>query len=198
MTGPAIILSELTLNGIGIVVANDAARSSFTVGTSSSVVALDGDLTLLHRWPIGPPPRGWYATSPARGLALISDVDAVRLLDESACVVWSYQHAPWSGDFESGCTWFDGAGRPHAVVPAPSYDGCLVLQLDPESGHPLAELAIDAAPAGISPITILTGGWGCQRAKARTQLELGGSDRQRRLTIGSESTGSTPVGTIGC
>lgn len=47
-----------------------------------------------------------------------------------------------------------GSTRPadHTVVPAGSYDHCLVVCLDLDSGEPLAEAQIDAAPAGISPV----------------------------------------------
>ena len=42
-----------------------------------------------------------------------------------------------------GCTWFDEAGQPYAVVPAASYDHCLVVCLALDSGQQLA-----AAPVG--------------------------------------------------
>ena len=37
-----------------------------------------------------------------------------------------------------GCTWFDEAGQPYAVVPASSYDHCLVVRLALDSGQQLA------------------------------------------------------------
>jgi hypothetical protein len=134
------------------VVANDSARSSFTVASGDSVLALDDDLRVLGQWPAGPVTRGWHATDPGRGLALISGSDEVRMLDATGRVLWRYHHAAWSGAFESGCTWFDRAGEPHAVIPADSYDHCLVLRLELNSGRPLAETPIEAAPAGINPI----------------------------------------------
>ena len=148
------ILAEIVLDKIGIVVANDGARSSFTVASGDCLLALDADLTVLTEWRTGPLTRGRHATSPGRGLALISGPDEIRLLDRTGQVIWRYEHAPWSGAFESGCTWFDRAGEPHAVVPAPSYDHCLVLRFDLESGRALAEVPIEAAPADITPITV--------------------------------------------
>jgi hypothetical protein len=49
-------------------------------------------------------------------------------------------------------TWFHQPGESRAVIPAESYDRCLVIRLDLDSGRLLAEAPIDAAPAGISPI----------------------------------------------
>lgn len=144
-------LAETALGKIGIVVANDGARSSFTVAVGESVLAVDQDLTVIGQW-VSPPGRGWHATSPARGLALISGADEVCLLDRLGQVRWRYRHVPWSGAFESGCTWFDATGQPCAVIPADSYQHCLVLRLDLYSGQPLAAAQIEAAPAAISPI----------------------------------------------
>jgi hypothetical protein len=45
-----------------------------------------------------------------------------------------------------------GGREPHAVVPAPSHRGCLVLRLDLNSGRPLAQAAIQTAPARVHPI----------------------------------------------
>jgi hypothetical protein len=146
------MLAEMVLDKIGIVVANDSARSSFTVAAGDSLLALDPGLKVLGQWPSDARSRGWHSTSPGRGLALISGPDEVRLLDRRGRVLWRHQHTAWSGAFESGCTWFDWTGQPHAVVPAPSYDGCLVLRLDLESGQPLAQAPIGAAPAGVSPV----------------------------------------------
>jgi hypothetical protein len=75
----------------------------------------------------------------------------------SACWItgrarWRHPHAPWTGAFESGCTWFDEAGQSYAVVPAASYDRCLVVCLDLDSGQPLAATPIQARAAGISPV----------------------------------------------
>jgi hypothetical protein len=149
----AEILAEVRLDSIGTVVANDSARSSFTVPSGDRLLALDADLNVLAEWPAGPLNRGSHATSPGRGLALISGPGEVRLLDRAGQVLWHHAHAPWSGAFESGCTWFDHAGEPHAVVPPPDhYDGCLVRRFDLESGQVVAEAPIEAAPAGIEPL----------------------------------------------
>lgn len=145
-------LAEIVLDKIGIVGANDSARSSFTVAAGDTLLALDQDLKVVGRWAAGPPGRGWHATSPGRGLALISGLDEVRLLDQAGQVRWRYRHPRWSGAFESGCTWFDATGQPCAVVPDDSYRYCLVLRLGLDSGQLLAAAQIEAAPAGINPI----------------------------------------------
>jgi hypothetical protein len=146
------VLAEIVLDEIGVVVANDSARSSFTVTAGDSVLAVDQDLNVLGRWAAGALGRGAHATSPGRGLALISGLDGVRLLDRSGRVRWRYPHARWSRTFESGCTWFDAAGQPCAVIPDGSYQHCLVVRLDLTSGQLLAVAQIDAAPAGITPV----------------------------------------------
>src|SRR5262249_12154402 len=146
------VMAEFRLDKIGIVVANDARRSSFTVGAGDSVLALDANLAVLGRWPGQPGTRGWHATSPCQGLALISANDEVRLLDRAGRLLWRHQHAPWSGALESGCTWFDQFGQPHAVIPATSHDRCLVARFDLRSGQLLAEAAIDAAPVAVNPV----------------------------------------------
>jgi hypothetical protein len=145
-------LAEIARDRIGVVGANDAARTSFTARVGDSVTALDPDLKALGQWPVDPRHRGYHATSPDRGLALISGPDGVRLLDHTGRGRWHYPHPPWTGAFESGCTWFDQAGQPYAVVPATSYDHCLLVCLDLDSGQPLAEAPIEAQPAGIVPV----------------------------------------------
>jgi hypothetical protein len=146
-------LSSVALDQIGIVVANDSARSSFTAVSGEALLALDQDLNILGRWPLGSATGGWHASSPGRGLALISGPSEVRLLHETGRTFWAYPHTAWAGNFESGCTWFDSAGQPHAVIPAPSYDGCLVVRFDLETGAPLAQAPIvEAEPAGINPV----------------------------------------------
>jgi hypothetical protein len=145
-------LAEAVLDQVGMVVANDSARSSFSVVSGGDLLALDADLNVLHRWPLGPAGRGWHASLPDRRLALISGRDDVRLLGEAGQTIWAYRHAAWSGAFESGCTWFDTAGEPYAVVPAASYGHCLVIRFDLRSGAPLGEVGIQAAPAGIEPV----------------------------------------------
>jgi hypothetical protein len=143
-------LAETAFNKIGVVVANDSPRSSFTVTAGDSLLAVDQDLRVVGRWVS--PGRGSHATWPGRGLALISAPDDVRLLDSAGQVRWRYPHAPWSRSFESGCTWFDASGQPCAVVPDDSYQHCLVLRLDLDSGRLRAAAQIEAAPAGISPV----------------------------------------------
>jgi hypothetical protein len=145
-------LAEIVLDNVRAVSANDGARSSFTVRAGHSLIAVDQDLAVLGRWPVDPRHRAQHATSPDRGLALISGADEVLLLDHAGRARWRYPHPQWTGAFESGCAWFDEAGQPHAVVPAGSYDHCLVLCLDLDSGRPLAQAPIEARPAGIIPV----------------------------------------------
>jgi len=146
-------LAEVTLDGrVRFLGANDAARSSFTARAGDSLIALSPDLDVLGRWPADPGHRGCHATCPSRGLALVSAPGEVRLLDETGRECWRCPHPPWTGAFESGCAWFDAAGQPYAVVPAASYDHCLVVCLDLDSGQPLAVTPIRAAPAGIEPV----------------------------------------------
>ena len=145
-------LAAVELGQVGMVVANDSGRSSFSVDSGDDLLALDADLNLLHRWPLGLAKRGWHSSSPGRGLALISGPNEVRLLGEAGQTIWAYPHSAWSGAFEAGCTWFDAAGEPYAVIPAASYDHCLVIRFGLESGAPLAEAAISAAPAVIEPV----------------------------------------------
>jgi hypothetical protein len=146
------LLADIELDGLGIVVANDAARSTFTAVAGDSLLALDEDLRVIRDWHLDAPTRAWHSTSPSRGLALLSGASEVLLLDHAGGVLWSHPHPSWSGNFESGCTWFDGMGEPFAVVPAPSYGGCLILRLELETGQTVAEQRIAAAPAGINPV----------------------------------------------
>lgn len=146
------ILAEVEIGEIGEVVANDGARSSFTVRVGDSLLALDANLTMAGQWPVGPADCGWHATAPGRGLALISGNDEVRLLDRQGRVRWRCPNPPWSS-IGSGCAWFDQAGEPHAVVLAPDRQGCLVLCLDLDSGRPVAQAPIEAWPyGGINPV----------------------------------------------
>jgi hypothetical protein len=148
-------VAEVALDGkVSILGANDAARSSFTAWAGDYLVALSPGLEVLGRWTADPQHRGHHATSPSRGLALLSGPDEVRLLDHAGRVRWRYPHPPWDSrrGFSSGCAWFDEAGQPYAVVPAASYDHCLVVCLDLDSGQPLAVTPIRARPQGIEPV----------------------------------------------
>lgn len=145
-------IARIELGQVGAVVANNSARSSFAVSAGTELLALDQNLQIGGRWPAGPVGRGWHACSSDRGLALISGLDEVRLVDHAGMIRWRYPHPPWSGAFESGCTWFDATGQPWAVVPDDGYGQCLVLCLDADSGRLLAMAPIAAAPAGISPV----------------------------------------------
>jgi hypothetical protein len=182
-------LARIALDKAGIVVANDRARSSFTVAAGDCLLALDADLKVAGRWLLDPRLRGWHSTLPGRGLALTCGPDEVRLADRAGRILWRYQHTPWAGAFESGCTWFDGSGQPHAVVPAPSYEGCLVVRLDLESGRPLAQVPIAAAPAGISPVhhpdgwVGLSEGEGQDAVRAWWVRSAGRSPAQARIQV---------------
>jgi hypothetical protein len=145
-------VAAVTLGQVGMVVANDSARSSFSIVSGGDLLALDADLSVLHRWPLGAAKRGWHSSSPGRGLALISGPDDVRLLGDTGQTIWACPHVPWPGALESGCTWFDTAGDPYAVIPAASYDHGLVIRFDVESGTPLGEAMISAVSAGIRPV----------------------------------------------
>lgn len=147
-------LAEITLDQVSVLGANDGLRSSFTALAGDSLIALDPDLNVLGRWRADRQRRGHHATCPGRGLALISDLDEVRLLDHAGRVCWRHPHPPWNPQsaFESGCAWFDEHGQPHAVVPSASYDHCLVLRLELGSGQPMAQARIEARPAGIVPV----------------------------------------------
>src|SRR5262245_37687832 len=83
------------------------------VESGNDLLALDQDLNVIGRWPLLPGP-GSHASSPRRGLALMSDAQEVRLLGEDGRTLWAYAHTAWRGG--SGCTWFDSAGQPHAVI----------------------------------------------------------------------------------
>jgi hypothetical protein len=178
-------LAEVVLDRAGVVVANDGARSSFSVVSGNDLLALDADLNELHRWPLGSAGPGRHASWPDRGLALISSPDAVRLLGAAGQTTWAYSHAAWP-DFQSGCAWFDATGEPHAVIPAASDGQCLVIRFNLDSGAVLATEAIEAAPAGIQPVHQLDGwvglsvGEGQDAARAwwvRSATSPGGASR---------------------
>ncbi len=150
---PALLVAEARFpERVGMVVANDARRTSFTVHAGGSLHALSGDdLSVLVTWSVAPGWRGGHASWPATKFALESGARSVVLRHPKG-PAWTMLHPPWAGDFESGCTWFDGAGRPFAVVPTEYYDGCLVVALSRSSGQVVASAAITTAPAGIVPV----------------------------------------------
>ena len=148
-----MLLAELEGDGLDMVAANDARRCSFTVTAGARLLTVAGDdLSIVHEWTLGAEPRGTHASLPDRRLALVSGADRVTLLEAGGTARWSLPHMPWAGNRESGCTWFDAAGRPFAVIPSPGDGGCLIVHLDAATGRPVAHAAIAASPAGIEPI----------------------------------------------
>jgi len=150
---PALLVAEASFDErVGTVVANDVRRASFTVHAGGSLYALSGDdLSVLATWMVEPRSRGGHASRPDKGFALESGPESVVLRHQRG-PAWSTAHPPWGGDFESGCAWFDIAGRPMAVIPTPDYDGCLVVALSRAAGQVVAETTIATAPAGIQPV----------------------------------------------
>jgi hypothetical protein len=135
------------------------------------------------------------STAPGLGLALIAGDGEVRLLDRQGNARWRYQHTSWAGD-GGGCTWFDRAGQPHAVVPARDRDGCLVIRLDLDSGRLLEEAPFPAWPAGTYPVHHPNGGVGLSYGEsgitfeawwARSRRQPGGSVRLETLAAGWEN-----------
>ena len=61
MTVVMEVLAEIVLDKIGMVVANDSARSSFTVAAGDSLLALDASLKVVGQWPSDRMPRGWQS-----------------------------------------------------------------------------------------------------------------------------------------
>jgi hypothetical protein len=143
-------VSAVVLDQVGMVVANDSARSSFTVVSGDALLALNPDLNVLSRWPLRPGEQKWHASSPDRGLALISGRSEVRLLGEAGQTIWAYPHNTWAY-YEAGCTWFDSAGQPYAVIPA-FHGYCWVTRFGLQTGAPVAMTSIRAEPAGIVPV----------------------------------------------
>jgi len=150
---PALLVAQARFPGpVGRVAANDARRTTFTVQVGGSLHALSGsDLSVLATWSVDPRSRACHASWPDKEFALESGADAVVLRHGNG-PVWGMRHPPWDGDFESGCTWFDDAGRPFAVIPTADYDGCLIVALSRARGRVVADAAIAIAPGGIQPI----------------------------------------------
>jgi len=150
---PAALVAEATFpERVGMVVANDARRSSFTVQAGGTLYALSGaDLSALATWPVDPRSRATHSSWPDKGFALESGTRSVVLRHGNG-PAWTLAHPPWTGDFGSGCTWFDHGGRPLAVVPSPDYESCRVVALSRATGRVLAETVIAAAPARVEPV----------------------------------------------
>jgi len=150
---PALLVAQADFRErIGKVVANDARRTSFTVHAGGALHALSGEaLSLLATWSVDPRSRGSHASRPDKAFALESGPESVVLRHRQG-PAWSAPHPPWGGDFESGCAWFDSAGRPLAVVPSADYDGCLVVALSRSVGRVVTDIPLATAPAGIEPV----------------------------------------------
>lgn len=150
---PALLVAEARFpDRVGVVVANDARRTTFTAQVGGWLHALSGaDLSVLATWPVDPRTRASHASWPDKEFVLESGPRSVVLRHRNG-PTWTMSHPPWAGDFESGCTWFDHAGRPLAVVPCVDYDCCLVVALSRTAGQVVADVAIATAPAGIAPV----------------------------------------------
>ena len=110
-------------------------------------------LEVLHRWTLGAEAVGSHAVRVTERVALISESEAVVLLDADGRPVWRHRHPAWKqGDFETGCAWFDDEGTPFAVVPASDYSGCELVALAPRDGSPITRASISTAPAGVDAI----------------------------------------------
>jgi hypothetical protein len=91
-------VAELEADRVGVVVANDAQRASFTIVVGSELRAVAGDdLRLLHSWPLAERLVGWPATLPAAGLAVVGASDHISLLAGDGSVRSSLAHPPWLG-----------------------------------------------------------------------------------------------------
>src|SRR6266568_165871 len=155
----ARLVAEQDADAPRFVVANDPRRLSFSMVAGGKLHAISGaDLTTLHTWPLDDVSSGWHATSPDQGVALVSGVQRVSLLEGDGAMRWSYRHIPWSGSRESGCTWFDEGGRPFAIIPGADKETCRIVHFDLVTGRPVAEATVIAEPAGIDPIQ-QPGGW---------------------------------------
>lgn len=78
----AVALAELLGHAFGKVIANDAARSSFTVTAGKRLLAVDGaNLSVVHAWPLEVGAPGWHASLPDEGLALVSGSDRAVTVD---------------------------------------------------------------------------------------------------------------------
>jgi hypothetical protein len=139
----------------------DADRSSFAVTDRDRGLYLLGAdrLEILHRWQLGPEAIGAHAVRAIDRIALISESDAVVLMDADGRPLWRHRHPAWKhGGFDTGCVWFDDDGTPFAVVPASDYKSCEIVALSARDGTPTHRMAIPTAPAGIQALH-QRGGW---------------------------------------
>ena len=158
-------VAELTHDGIQMVVANDAERTSFSVKSGQSLLLISGDdLSVLHRWQLAPGPTspfdGWgtHSSTVHGPVALVATPDAVRMLEADGSRRWSFHHPSWAG-VGTGCAWFDADGMPLAVVAAGDGAACRVVALDPASGAELGSSRLEPNdPAGMTPLH-QPGGW---------------------------------------
>jgi len=147
-------LASLALRDrLGILSAADPERTFFVASEDARLHLLRGEtLEIAHSWPLPTEFRGWHAASPMGPTALLSGPDAVTMLEPDGKVRWTTKHTPWSDARESGCAWFDEAGRAFAVIPDPQSEFCLVVHLDTRTGRVLAQHGIAGEPAGITPL----------------------------------------------
>ncbi len=114
------------------------------------------DLSVLCRWQLDKDDDGTHAVRTSDRTALVSGAAGVTLLDAAGRTRWSFEHAPWEDRAMRGAAWFDGEGRPFALVPAGR--GCEIVHLDAATGAPLHRAAIRTSPAGVEVIH-QPGGW---------------------------------------
>jgi len=147
-------LATLTLRGrLGILSATGPTRTFFVASEDARLHLIrGGTLEIAHSWQLPGELRGWHAATPVGPTALVSGPDAVTMLEADGTIRWTTKHVPWSEARESGCTWFDEAGRAFAVIPDPRSEFCLVVHLEARTGRVLAQHRIAGEPAGITPL----------------------------------------------
>jgi dihydrofolate reductase len=92
----AEIIAEASLSDVGVVVANDSTKSSFTAISCDRLLAVDPDLNVLAEWRIEAETLncGWHAMSPSRGLGAALS----RMLDEQdAVLLGRVTFTEWAG-----------------------------------------------------------------------------------------------------
>ena len=133
----------------------DADRSSLAVTDRERGLYLLGAyrLEILHRWQLDAEAIGTHAIRATERVALISESDAVVLMDADGRELWRHRHAAWKhGGFERGCAWFDDEGTPFAVVPASDYSCSEIVALSARDGAPTHRTKIATEPAGLHAI----------------------------------------------